>query len=328
MEKDFVFFVGLTFIAIDAVAFTKSDTAKFISCLTIFLCILSGNPIFFALYFLGMSFYTFFIEVAGAKEFPEKKKETEEKSTSTTIYRIKPSILSKIDESRHIFITSLKEHWTEHTHEESDDYKITVSHCPIHGSSFLRWKVESSYQLASNISNVEAAKVFTQIYDPILRSKWDDALSTGADLSSFSGDDYNLLVNKVVTAPAAGGIVSSREILVCNYFRNEKNNASAEKFHVSQLDCSRLTAEEKQSLNIYSKGAEETVRAKVYNGCGIELTIEAKESGVCLFKSTMMTAVDLKGWLPVTVINKATGQALLSSEKKLIKHLNAVFTEQ
>ena len=121
------------------------------------------------------------------------------------------------------------------------------------------------------------------------------------------------------TAPAAGGMVSSREVVDVGLSENIPATGGVRYVNLSlKSDLQRLLPQIPTKIV--------GVRAFSHPGSGI--VIEPVAGGAPnTFKYTIVTAIDLGGWLSASIINQATSQALLESHQIMCKHLNSLYAK-
>jgi len=190
---------------------------------------------------------------------------------------------------------------------EANGIKIWQSDIPK--LSCKRWKVETEI-----VGTRDA--IFAELNDYANRPKWDSTLASGGVLKSYTtGLDGHAEVSLYYTAPAAGGAVSSREFADLGLIIKHANGG------ISYINAS-LQPELRRHIPSIPK-AVKGVRGFTQPGSGMRITPLACEAGKepTRFKYTLVNAIELGGWLPSSLINSATTQALTDGTRTMCEHL-------
>mmetsp|Transcript_12602 Transcript_12602/g.14454 ORF Transcript_12602/g.14454 Transcript_12602/m.14454 type:complete len:318 (-) Transcript_12602:161-1114(-) len=196
--------------------------------------------------------------------------------------------------------------------EEASDLKICRADYP--GLSIKRWKVECEIE-------GDRDEIFEQLFDWNIRLKWDTAIAHGEILEEFEPDGAGdrLIVNKIHTAPAGGGAVSSREMIDAGLLRYTEEGGL-------YFSGASLGPEFNKHLPFLPKPKSDPVRAVTHTGGGMALLPLEQVENPKRFKYILVTNVDLKGWLMTSVINSATTGALKESTRAMMKQLKTALS--
>uniref|UniRef100_A0A7S3LHA1 START domain-containing protein n=1 Tax=Aplanochytrium stocchinoi TaxID=215587 RepID=A0A7S3LHA1_9STRA len=191
--------------------------------------------------------------------------------------------------------------------EDSPDLKIYRADFP--GESIKRWKVECEVEGKQD-------KIFDQLFDWNIRLKWDTALSHGEILTELHPDGAGdrVVVNKIHTAPAGGGAVSSREMVDAGLLRYRDDGGLL-------FSAISVGPEFNKHLPCLPKPKSNPIRAFTFSGGGAALIPLEQSENPTKFKYILVSNVDLKGWLMTSVINSATSGALKDSTRAMLKQL-------
>jgi hypothetical protein len=182
---------------------------------------------------------------------------------------------------------------------------VTISQSDYPGQKFKFWKVEC--EVSGEIENIKK-----EIMEYDQRCKWDSALQSGRILKTFSkidiGEPYLTIF---YTNPAAGGAVASREVIDFGlYIENPPSFIGFD-----YINCT--VPKHMKFKEIPTKVTGE--RGTTQTGSGIR--VQAIEGQPGKFKYIMVNALDLSGWLPVSLINSATSGALSGGARAMIAQL-------
>lgn len=196
---------------------------------------------------------------------------------------------------------------------KSENDKITVETCSYPGLSIKRWRVKT--KVFGTLKGIA-----TECFDYNYRcgeNGWDVSVMRGETVTEFDDPDAGYGVAVYATAPAAGGAVSSRELIDVRYVNwdTPKNgltltNVSIDKPHYGTF--------------VTPKGDSSLVRATSHPGGGSRLSAcdpSLDPETPQWYDFTLASNIELNGWLLTSIINSATSDALYGSTKELKKHL-------
>ena len=151
--------------------------------------------------------------------------------------------------------------------------------------------------------------------------KWDKShVSRGKILKVFN-QGYSIC--QWSTHAGAGGLVSAREILECRLV--QRDDVKCALFQTSPSIHDHIL----NSIGIDVKPDPKEIRAESFPGTGFALEpLDGVEGDTTLprnFKITIVSSIDLGGWLSKSLVNLATSQALLDANRKTKAYLNKKF---
>mmetsp|Transcript_2509 Transcript_2509/g.4143 ORF Transcript_2509/g.4143 Transcript_2509/m.4143 type:complete len:332 (+) Transcript_2509:6-1001(+) len=200
---------------------------------------------------------------------------------------------------------------------EKDGVKVYCSDFP--GQSIKRWKVDVT------IKGDSLDAILAELFDFDKRvgpSGWDTAIKEGSTLFEFKGDRYK--ISRMVTNAAAGGSVSSREFIDLRALVPSEELKGFPTGGVIMCNTSVDYKRDKSWLPKIKGPDKSLVTGKSFPGGGVAVIPVKGEPNT--FKYTLVTSMALRGWVPVSVINTATGDALVESHQAMLQHLAKKFT--
>lgn len=199
-----------------------------------------------------------------------------------------------------------------------DKPELKIYNCNLPGESWKRWKIEATVEGDSKLLDSEVINYDTRI------SGWDTALLYGKTHKIYVPPEGveadNAVVVTYATTPAAGGSVPSRQFMDLGLFRHykvegEDNENLAIEFSMVGLDRKKFKKycppEDKRGF----------VQGNTFSGCGL-LLVPLETTLPCRkWKYTLISAIDLGGWLMPSLVNSATTQALTEQTENMIAHM-------
>jgi hypothetical protein len=184
---------------------------------------------------------------------------------------------------------------------EDSGVQVFQSDFPGHKCKF--WKVE-----AEVTADFETLK--RELVDYDLRCRWDTGLLSGKIIKRFNKipDLGDPTLDIVYTQPAAGGMVASREIIDVGIIADADGG----------FDYINCTLPSPLTLKEIPKKA---VGERAFSHLGSGMSVKPVGGVPHRYKYTLITALDLGGWLPTGVINSATTGALLDGTKAMLTHM-------
>lgn len=195
--------------------------------------------------------------------------------------------------------------------DDSNGIKIFQSDFP--GQSVKRWRVQCVVQ-----TKLTRDEIFAQLFDYGKRcppTGWDMTLQSGKVLKTYKAVPKDLgeevSVSQYYTAPAAGGAVSSREIVDVGLIR-KLDNGGLEYVHFS---CSKDLQPHLPMVPDKVVG----VRAFTFPGAGMRVEPIPNQPG--MWNYTLSSSLALGGWIPSSIIASATTGALTDTHRTMKEHL-------
>jgi hypothetical protein len=200
--------------------------------------------------------------------------------------------------------------------QDSDGIKVWNSELP--GESCKRWRCETVVKAPSIQALLEELFNFDVRAGP---NGWDSAVKEGKVLAVFKGDNYSLA--RMSTNAAAGGAVSSREFIDIRAKYVGGGHPACPEGGALITNVGLEPKKDKSWLPAMPSEDKNLVLGKSLPGGGVRISPVAGQPG--LFKYEMVTNMSLGGWLPSSVINSATGGALVESMQLMHAHLKKKF---
>ena len=151
-------------------------------------------------------------------------------------------------------------------------------------------------------------------------------MAKGEILETWDEGDEQYSLAIYSTAPAAGGAVSSRELVDLRVLLKPEEGGF--------LACNTSVKDDmKKVLPMLPKGDSSLVRAFSHPGGGVRMVPSgpspSKDNSVeQMFKYTMVSNIELNGWLLASVVNSATASALVDSHEGMLTHLESKFSKK
>jgi len=181
---------------------------------------------------------------------------------------------------------------------------VTISQSDFPGQKCKFWKVECEV-----VGELERIK--KELMDYSIRVTWDSAVQSGKILRTFDKTEIGEpFITLMYTAPAAGGMVSPRELVDFGLLIDKEGA-------FDYVYCS--IPKEFRFPELPTKVTGE--RGFMHKGSGMRLE---NIPGTNKFKYVLINALDLGGWLPASVINTATTGALTDGTKAMMAHLEKI----
>lgn len=242
----------------------------------------------------------------------EKKRKAEEeearlKKAALPTNTLPADCLEYVKEAKELFLKNLNDQTNQFGEpwrvlSEADGVKVMQSDIPK--QKFKLWKIETEI-----VGEFEVLK--KELLDYNVRVKWDTSVASGTVLKVFDKVDIGEpSITKFYTAPAGAGAVSSRELVD---FGLEYETEEPKGLYF--INCSIPP-----NLYRFPELPQKVTGVRGFNHKGSGLAF-VNIPGTQSYKYTLVNAMDLGGWLPISVINSATTQALQSGTQEMIKHL-------
>lgn len=200
--------------------------------------------------------------------------------------------------------------------KDQDGIKVLCAELP--GKSTMRWKVSCLLKGGS------LEEITGELFDFSKRvgaQGWDTALKEGEVVADFKGGKYALA--RMVTNAAAGGAISSREFMDLRMRCGEGEHADAPPGGLIIASVGLDAKKDKKWLANVPPPDKSYVLGQSYSGGGVRISPVAGTPHTFLYE--MVNNMDLKGWIPASVINNATSSALLESHQAMVDHLRKKF---
>ena len=242
-------------------------------------------------------------------------------TTSTGEPQPPPELKRLVDESKALLKTNIAgttssdgETWT--LAKERDGVRIYS--CKFPGQSFMRWRVETDEFYGPSKAMLD------ELFDYGKRcgaNGWDAALTYGKVCKEYAGG-YKVV--HFATAPAAGGMVTSRDFVEARHVEMLPEGGAF-------IASAGLDEKKHKALvgSAFPKGLDGATRGLGFPGSGVQITpapgapndVNAPRK----HRFVLVTASSLGGWLPTSLVNSATGDALVDSTLFTIQYLRRKF---
>jgi len=195
--------------------------------------------------------------------------------------------------------------------KETKDTRVENS--SYSGLSIKRWRATTEIEGTRE-------SIVSELFDYTRRLEWDPSLRCGERLETFPGGDLGdkILLSRYETAPAAGGAVSSRELVDVGVMKNTDDGGL---FFVNVS----VGDKEIKLLPSIPKTKSDPIRAFTHPGSGIKLTpvpdSKNEQGEYTKFTCTLVSNIQLNGWLMQSIVNSATTSALVDSTTLMKQHL-------
>ena len=245
----------------------------------------------------------------------EKKRKIEEEETAvkTLAAASKPQDDNVLPPATHDFLKESRDEFFKNLAGNVNGYGqpwnvlVNANGVAISQSDFPKqkckfWKVETEI-----VGDINVIKKELMDYDT--RVHWDTTLKGGKIVKTFTKCDLGeCFITVMYTAPAAGGMVSSRELVDLGLLIEKPGS-------FDYINCSM--PKEMKFKEAPSKVTGE--RAFTHRGSGMR--VELIPGTTNKYKYILVNAMDLGGWLPVGVINSATTGALMEGTRAMVTQL-------
>lgn len=181
------------------------------------------------------------------------------------------------------------------------DGQVSISRSDYPNQKCKFWKAEC--EISGELETLKK-----EILDYDYRLKWDTGIASGRVLKSYNDmEEGHPDLCIFYTAPAAGGAVSSRELIDLGLLIDVEGgfdyiNCSPPKGMTFKEAPTKVTGE----------------RGFTHQGSGMRIR---PIPGTNKYKYMLISAIDLGGWLLPSIVNSATTGALMDSTKAMITHL-------
>lgn len=174
----------------------------------------------------------------------------------------------------------------------SKDEDITMYQADFPGKSIKRWKVTMELQASDLDSLMNQVSNFDVRFGP---NGWDPSVKEGKVLQEFKGGKYS--VSRVVTNPAGGGSVSSREMIDLRLkLTHDMNPDLVPKGGIMVSMIGLDPKKDKSKIPCLPNADKSLVLAMNQSGSGLKVYPIENKPG--MFSYTLVSSNVLGGWIP------------------------------
>jgi len=256
------------------------------------------------------------ISIATSEAAPDKILAEVELETTADDNDVPSQAKMMVDESLKLFLKNLDSSsncdgkpWKSASETEG----IKVYSSELAGQSTKRWKVETVVKAPSVEALVEELFNFDKRASG--SGGWDSAVKSGRIEKTWG--DYSISV--MATNAAAGGAISSREFVDVRVKVPDHPAVSKGGLLIASIGIEPKTDKWCAPFPKLDKNA---TLGRNFSGGGVKIEPTGEPN---TFNYTMVNNLNLKGWIPTSVINSATADALVESHKAMHKHLKSKF---
>ena len=206
------------------------------------------------------------------------------------------------------------------------------------GNGTRRWRVEADgfYGVTTQIAR-ELHDFSKRTKTPTNPTGWDSTMAWGNVLGSFSGAEsasdewYDVL--HYATAPAGGGLVSSRDFVQGVWYKILPNTGlrmgicSADTYALKKPAYEDMVRAMPR-LGEINNGLAGCIRGTLMSGCGVEiipLDPKADPAKPRMHRYVVLSHSDAGGWLPVSLLNQVTADTMKASVANFRAHVRRLW---